>query len=356
MDNMDAARSGYDPAAPLPPSGIWTAHSSPPVKKPRNPAFWAGTKVSLLFLGSLLVSVILSVILLLGSAVLDGVAGKDFLGDGGGMLWLMYDDVGYQVMTLIVYAIPFLLAGGIYMAASRLSWKTVMPADRVPAGEFFMAVWVVLFFGLLGSYFTPIVERILASFGLEPAELSFDLPYSLPGILLFGISIAILPPLLEEFMVRGLALQTLKPLGHGPAILLSALLFGLIHGTVQQLHLAVFMGLAAAFFTLKYNNIWIGVTAHFINNGASFALSLAERYLTEEANFFVSMGAETLLILPGFACIAALLMKKEPGFSRLDDSPFLPKGIGGVALNPATIALVLIYAGILLSGLQRIGG
>lgn len=219
-----------------------------------------------------------------------------------------------------------------------------------------MSVWVILLFGVLGSYCTPLVERVLRLFGLEPVELGIELPYTLPGILIFFVTIVILPPLLEEFLLRGLALQTLKPLGSAPAILLSALLFGLIHGTVQQLHLAVFMGLAAAFFTLKYNNIWIGVVAHFINNGAAFAMSMAERWLPEHWYFYISTGVEVLLVLPGFACIAALLMKKGPDFLRLGDSPSLPKGIRGVVLNPATIALILVYAGILLAGLQPIGG
>lgn len=109
MDNMDARSGRHDPAAPLPPSGVWTVPPAMPPQKPKNPAFQAGTRVSLLFLGALVISFVISFLLMVGAAFWDGLSGRGL--ESGGMYWLLYNDVGYQVMSLIVYAIPFLLAG-----------------------------------------------------------------------------------------------------------------------------------------------------------------------------------------------------------------------------------------------------
>lgn len=93
------------------------------------------------------------------------------------------------------------------------------------------------------------------------------------------IILALLPALFEELFFRG-ALQNIfikwwkKPL---LAILISSLIFSLIHGSIYLFLSRLVLGLALGFMYYETKNIWVNIIAHFLNNaiavGQFFALS-----------------------------------------------------------------------------------
>jgi len=86
------------------------------------------------------------------------------------------------------------------------------------------------------------------------------------GPLIF-IMVAIMAPLLEEFIFRGVLLDSfLKRSSPATAIIVSAVIFGLAHLNPWQFIVAFNMGLVAGWLYYRTRSILPGIAIHFINN------------------------------------------------------------------------------------------
>lgn len=100
--------------------------------------------------------------------------------------------------------------------------------------------------------------------------------YSTLNFLLDILLIAILPAIFEEFIHRGILLQGIKHAGFKKAIVLSSLMFALIHFNIQQVFYAFVIGLILGFVSVVAKNIWPAIIIHFINNFISTYLDYAQ--------------------------------------------------------------------------------
>lgn len=92
---------------------------------------------------------------------------------------------------------------------------------------------------------------------------------NLPEFFLVFIVMAILPAIAEEIYFRGLiegVLIDLK-LSLFHAVLISSLLFSLVHGQFYYFFAQMFMGAILGYVYYRTRNIWYGIIMHFINNG-----------------------------------------------------------------------------------------
>ena len=94
---------------------------------------------------------------------------------------------------------------------------------------------------------------------------------SIGGVIISFFSAVILPAILEEIIYRGFFLQTLLPYGKASAVIISGLLFGIMHLRFSQLFYATVAGILIGYFTVKGGSLWIGVLIHLTNNLLSFS-------------------------------------------------------------------------------------
>ena len=87
--------------------------------------------------------------------------------------------------------------------------------------------------------------------------------------------VAVLPAICEEFLHRGIVLQGIKHIGFKKAILISSLLFALMHFNVQQVFYAFVIGLILGFVAVVSKNIYPAMIIHFINNAVATYLEFA---------------------------------------------------------------------------------
>lgn len=84
--------------------------------------------------------------------------------------------------------------------------------------------------------------------------------------IVYTVSAALVAPVAEEFMFRGIILNRLKiKFGVKKAIIISSILFGLIHSDLGILSAVVF-GICMAVVYLKTRNIFATVSIHCVNN------------------------------------------------------------------------------------------
>ena len=120
-----------------------------------------------------------------------------------------------------------------------------------------------------GSNITACINYILQLlFGVGEIENVMDAiaPSSFSSGIVTLIFTAFAAPVFEEIIYRHLLLRSLKPIGDTPAIILSALVFGLAHGNFDQFAYAFLSGIIFGLMAVRYDTIIPGMVLHLINN------------------------------------------------------------------------------------------
>ncbi len=120
-------------------------------------------------------------------------------------------------------------------------------------------------------------------------------PDTLPVMI---IAIAVIPPISEEIFMRGTLLEGWMD-GRSPAlsILLSAIVFALIH--MAPSNIIIYVAIGAVFGIVYYitRNAWLAVIPHFVNNFASLIVSYSSQAMTEVQDTpQIGAGDEEILI------------------------------------------------------------
>ncbi len=130
-------------------------------------------------------------------------------------------------------------------------------------------------------------------------------------IVLSFITTAIVPGICEEFLFRGAIMTNLKPYGKAPAIIISAVLFGLMHQNAGQLLYATAAGLVLGWVAYETGSIWCGILMHFLNNFISVAEgAVASRISNDLANIVLPI-FECLLFAAAVGCAVYIILKHE---------------------------------------------
>ena len=154
--------------------------------------------------------------------------------------------------------------------------------------------------------------------------------YTAYQLVLQFIVIAVVPAFCEEFLFRGAILTNLLPFGRGNAILISSLLFAVMHQNAEQILYAFAAGILLGVVYERTESIWNCVLLHLVNNFSSFAIGIIARKLHSNAELAGAL-LETVLGFLGMACIVILVKSLSPR------KPDFEKGIFGKTL-PASDA------------------
>ena len=95
-----------------------------------------------------------------------------------------------------------------------------------------------------------------------------------PGLWAVLLLIAVLPAICEELAFRGYILSGLRKMGNKwGAIVLSAAIFGIAHGMLQQEVMACLTGIVIGYIAVQTGSLWPCVAYHFVNNGTVLVIS-----------------------------------------------------------------------------------
>lgn len=141
-------------------------------------------------------------------------------------------------------------------------------------------------------------SQIFENFGINYEVDYGDNPEGFFGFMLSLIATVIVPALVEEFAFRGIILGSLKKFGEGFAVIVSSVLFGLMHGNFEQIPFAFLVGLVLGFITVKSGSIWIAVLIHAFNNFISvFFNYFMNGFSMEIQNIFYTIFLSVTLLL-----------------------------------------------------------
>lgn len=174
-------------------------------------------------------------------------------------------------------------------------------------------------------------------------------------------SIALMPGFAEELLFRGCVMNSLRPYGTRRAILLSALLFGMMHGILQSFPVHFIMGVVLGLLYFYTGSLHAPILYHLLHNALTVLMSLVSAG-SEESGAELSMYLENTELLTG-TLVSYLVMTVVFGglfvlclqsvFRRAKRSGFAPVKISrseAMQFSPAAIAALVIVL-IALAGL-----
>ncbi len=255
--------------------------------------------------------------------VISGLSG-DLSGDIGNIILGLSGESTFSVIesniTLMAFAIALGsvlgMGGGLVAERLILSNRHYEPIQKKRLGfrNFMMVTLISLGVWSLGVYIGNFADIF---FPIQSSDSILDvLENSGVRSLPLHVYAVIGAPILEELACRKLLLDRLHKYGQIPAMIVSGLLFGLLHGNSGQFFLAFFLGVIFAAVYLKTGNILYTMGLHaIINFTASIPTFLSWAGVDVSGVFY-------FILLPLFfvAGIVLLIVKRKSDLFSLTPS------------------------------------
>ncbi len=258
-----------------------------------------------------------------------------------------YTPVLYYLANGLGYVVGLAVPALLYFAIKRISLSDALPFEK--AGVIKTAACV--FFGsaacMLANLPANAVVNIEKAFGFSGEMPEMPLTNDMWVLVLYGITITIVPPIVEELLFRGMVLQSLRKYGDGFAVVTSAILFGLYHGNFVQMVFAFIAGLVMGLVVVRTNSLWTSILIHFINNSISFSMEMVQRYAGDGTMNLVNNIVVGSLLILGMVSLIYLLIKDKHFFSGDKPNMFFKfsSKLGAAFANPGGIAMLIFAFG-----------
>lgn len=277
-----------------------------------------GLSYSVLVIINLLISIIASLIITVGS--LKGGEAEKYI-------------------SVLVSPIAIAVTLALTLRLAKQPARIIMPVKTRPK---YYVIGVLLIFGLLFSL-NSLNEYLIRLFELMGYVRKQSFVPDVAGwkIVPALLVVAVLPAIFEEIMFRGILLNNAEEgAGSVCAILLSGLCFSLYHGSVEQTVYQFVCGCLFAFLAVRSRSVLPTVVIHFINNAVIIIL-MACGLIDDGGALIMSKTAEIIVsVLSAVSLIGAVvwlvldkkLLKRQRGGAVKQFFIFAAVGIGAMVV------------------------
>ncbi|MBQ0084484.1 MAG: CPBP family intramembrane metalloprotease [Clostridiales bacterium] len=211
-------------------------------------------------------------------------------------LSLAADPMGENILQVIVSLIMVLVPSLVFCRVSFKKPSQVMSFSK-PKGRILSIFAAGLGFCYFASAATEIAGSFFEEMGISVPSPEIQDPEGIFGFLMSVIVTALIPALIEEFSMRGIVMGVLRKYGDGFAIICSAVTFGLMHASAEQMPFAALVGLALGFVAVKTGSLWVSVAIHAANNLLCVLFSYASKIFEAATYNYIEIGVNVVILL-----------------------------------------------------------
>lgn len=304
-----------------------------------------GFSIIVYFLGSTLVGLVLAFLY----RVLPGF-NMDVIFEEGMGSWAFS-----SILTVLFIGLPF-LATHIILRAKKITG--ILPLGttynrKASACLVVMLLPLTLFSTLIINFISLMIQSFFGvgfTSGMEGMTVN-----GVKDFLLMTVFIAIIPAVLEEIAIRGILLQPLRRFGDGFAIVVSALIFSLLHGNMVQIPYTLTAGIYFGYVAVVTGSVWSSIILHFLNNFYSVIVTFFG------SNFNVAVANILTLATLGLMLVLGIFALKK--YRSLNYKVTMAKGVNSlkntekltaVFVNIPMIAAIIIMVATTLTSISKI--
>lgn len=257
-----------------------------------------------------------------------------------------YFPINSTISDICIRFFSFIVPYMIMLKSSGKSPSDVMSIKK-PKGQLFSYVAIGLLISIVVEFITVYITEFLKNYNIDSQtpESIFKYDNTPIGIVLFLISLSIVPAITEEFVFRGVILGSLRKFGDNFAVFSTALIFGLMHGNIEQFIFAFFLGLYLGFTVIKTNSILPAMIIHFLNNlfsGIVFIFKDVEHF-----NFISEIFYCVVFVIASFSFVNLYCKdnkKNGQKIKRLESNLNFSSKMSAFVFNPGMIMFFIYVA------------
>ena len=265
---------------------------------------------------------------------------------------LGFGNTTYMFIYMGIYVFAYFIPAIVVALCFKKKYVPFAPAKPVNMGFAFFAILATVGMCMFTNVINSYILAIFAQMGAEIPEAPQLMEPTLTSLGLNLFTIAVLPALVEEMIFRGYILRTLRPYGNVFAVLVSSMLFSLMHGNLRQIPFAFIGGLIFGFLYVLTDNIWMTVTAHFANNAVSVLMEYFGFSLSDNA-----VGYYNALIIYGLSLIGVIALiilfvcyKPQLQVHKIDTCLTTGKRTATLFATPLFLIAVILYFVLMIPG------
>lgn len=248
------------------------------------------------------------------------------------------------ILTFLSIGVPFFVLHLIFKkdkVAVELPYGTTYNKD---VAKYLVMVFlpVMVLSAIAINYISAIFQDFL---GLEFTSSVSDITLNGGKETLLGVlSVAVVPAIMEETVIRGIVMQPLRKYGDKYAIIASALLFAVMHGNMVQIPYTVIGGMLLGYLAVSTGSLWPSIVLHFINNLYSvIALSVNDNFGETASVIVTGIMLVTFTVVGIIGFVKLLKIKYKMSLSNGNSVLTVGEKVSATLKNgPAIIALVLL--------------
>ena len=257
--------------------------------------------------------------------------------------------------TIIANIVPY------YLCAKKLG-LSVKGFFSKPDITGFSAVTfgsVALSISFAAGTLISLINFVLGKFRIGLSTPSFDIPlHSSVGAAAMILTMVIIAPVTEEFIFRGVVLNTFKKYGSGFAVVSSSLLWALMHGNIVQAVPVFGMGLILGVVALRSKSIIPSIIIHMINNLIATLALLAKASGNKYVYLITGLLVGSLMLAAAMTGITLFCIYHRQFFTRDIKTPENATAhLGSKAfLTSWTVILaIIIYSAYIITSVRPLG-
>ena len=192
--------------------------------------------------------------------------------------------VAAVIFSQVILAFPAV----VYMVVRRLSYAETVRFKKMKIADMLLT----LLFGILVQPVITLISALSMVFAKNVTGASvFEIADRVPFFVCL-LLVAVMPAVMEETVYRGVFYNEYGKINPLKAALLSGLMFGIMHGNINQFCYAAAMGIIFAFLVEATGSILSTMLVHFWTNAASVVMFYIYPKLYEVAKNYYNMYKE----------------------------------------------------------------
>jgi membrane protease YdiL (CAAX protease family) len=210
------------------------------------------------------------------------------------------------LISSAIYMAPFIVGGAMFYVFNRKTpTRPIRYGLKLP-----VTTPLLLLAGLAMITAAAYINSwICALIGYEiPPEMVAPQGYDDAATVIMYMTTALAPAFAEEFLFRGVIYGNLRPFGKTQAILISSLLFALMHQNIGQFFYTFVGGIAMALMYELTGTLWCSILFHLFNNELAVLTQVLYYGKYGEAAEPLLLLWDAVILILGFVAILLLIV------------------------------------------------